>query len=164
MTYTPGTNAPVTADPPRPPADGAIRASDTERDAALRELGQHYAAGRLDRAEFDERSNAAFAARTRADLHRLFADLPGISSGHDEALAPRGDGRTDPWRPGGFAPVGRGSFAAVPPVVLVAIASALLAVTVAVSTRGQVHFPFPLIPVLFILARRAWRRNRKAGS
>jgi hypothetical protein len=55
----------------------AIRASDQERDEALRRLQNAFAEGRLDDGEFDERMRAALAARTRADLAPLFADLPG---------------------------------------------------------------------------------------
>jgi len=170
MTDTSGTNAPATPDPPRSPADEAMRASDVEREAALRDLGRHYAAGRLDRAEFDERSDAAFAARTRADLRRLFADLPGGSPGRDEtsasalASAPTIGGWTDPSRSERFVPVARGPFAAVPAAVFVVLAGVLVAFAVTVVTRGGARFPFPLIPILFILSRRPWRRNRKAGS
>ena len=35
-----------------------------------------FAEGRLDDAEFDERSRAALTARTHADLDALLADLP----------------------------------------------------------------------------------------
>lgn len=53
-----------------------MRIGDAEREAAVRELGEHYAAGRLDAAEYEERTAAAYAARTAADLAPLFADLP----------------------------------------------------------------------------------------
>ncbi len=49
-----------------------IRASDAEREDALRRLAGHYADGRLERAEFDERADAAFAALTREQLRTLF--------------------------------------------------------------------------------------------
>jgi len=44
----------------------AVRASDAERDQAAEILRVAYAEGRLTRAELDERSGAAYAARTRA--------------------------------------------------------------------------------------------------
>lgn len=53
-----------------------LRIGDAEREAAVRELGEHYAAGRLDAAEYEERTTAAYAARTADDLAPLFADLP----------------------------------------------------------------------------------------
>jgi hypothetical protein len=57
-------------------ADKVIRIGDAEREAAVTAIGEHYAAGRLDRDELDERIDAAWRARTRADLAVLFADLP----------------------------------------------------------------------------------------
>jgi hypothetical protein len=44
------------------------------------ELREHFASGRLNQDELDERLASAFAARTRGDLNALFTDLP--SSGH----------------------------------------------------------------------------------
>jgi hypothetical protein len=58
----------------------AVRASDAERDQAAEILRTAYAEGRLTRAELDERTGAAYAARTRADLRRLTGDLPGAIS------------------------------------------------------------------------------------
>jgi hypothetical protein len=57
-----------------------VRASDAERDQAAEILRAGYAEGRLNRAELDERLTAAYAARTRADLHDLTSDLPGTTS------------------------------------------------------------------------------------
>ncbi len=54
-----------------------LRIGDAERDAAVAALGEHYAAGRLTREEFDDRAGRATAARFDADLAPLFADLPG---------------------------------------------------------------------------------------
>jgi hypothetical protein len=53
-----------------------MRIGNAEREAAVRVLGEHYAAGRLDAAEYEERTTAAYAARTAADLAPLFNDLP----------------------------------------------------------------------------------------
>lgn len=55
---------------------GSLRVGDQEREAAARALGEHYALGRLDREEYDERVDAAYAARTQGDLMVLFRDLP----------------------------------------------------------------------------------------
>jgi hypothetical protein len=62
------------------PAEPAVRASDAERDQAAEILRMAYAEGRLARAELDERTGAAYAAKTRADLHDLISDLPGAIS------------------------------------------------------------------------------------
>jgi hypothetical protein len=53
-----------------------LRIGDAERVAAASALGDHFAAGRLDQVEFDERLGKAYAARTFEDLEPLFADLP----------------------------------------------------------------------------------------
>ena len=57
------------------PAD-QIWASDADRERAVASLGDHFAEGRLTRAELDERLTTALSARTADDLRRLMADLP----------------------------------------------------------------------------------------
>ena len=54
-----------------------LRIGDLERDAAAESLSAHYAAGRLDRVELDDRLAAVYAAKTGGELTPLFADLPG---------------------------------------------------------------------------------------
>ena len=56
---------------------GPVRIGDAERDSAVSALGDHFAAGRLTREEFDERIDKAMQARFQSDLQPLFADLPG---------------------------------------------------------------------------------------
>ena len=58
----------------------AVRASDAERDQAAEILRVAYAEGRLTRAELDERTGAAYAAKTRANLRGLTSDLSGAIS------------------------------------------------------------------------------------
>ena len=53
-----------------------VRIGDAERDRAVAELGDHFAAGRLTREEFDERIDQAMQARFDRDLRSLFTDLP----------------------------------------------------------------------------------------
>jgi Domain of unknown function (DUF1707)/TM2 domain len=67
-----GTVASVSAPEPRP-----IRIGNAEGEQAVRALGDHFAQGRLEPHEFEERMTAAYAARTAPDLDALFADLPG---------------------------------------------------------------------------------------
>src|SRR5271166_2363145 len=69
--------------------DQQMRVSDTERQAAVDRLAEHYADGRLDQAEFDERSGLAMSAKTRADLSALFADLPETGAPAGPELLPR---------------------------------------------------------------------------
>jgi DNA-binding PadR family transcriptional regulator len=65
-----------TARPPsQPPAD-QIRVSDADREQAVASLRDHFAEGRLTRAELDERLTIALSARTAGNLRRLLADLP----------------------------------------------------------------------------------------
>jgi hypothetical protein len=53
-----------------------VRIGDAERDRAVSDLGDHFAAGRLTREEFDDRVDQAMAAKFDRDLKPLFADLP----------------------------------------------------------------------------------------
>jgi hypothetical protein len=53
-----------------------MRVSDAERQAVVDQLAEHFADGRLDHAEFDERVGRAMSAKTREDLTGLFTDLP----------------------------------------------------------------------------------------
>lgn len=56
--------------------DPRLRISDADRERAMADLALHYADGRLDHEEYDERLDAIWTARTRADLAVLFGDLP----------------------------------------------------------------------------------------
>jgi hypothetical protein len=53
-----------------------IRIGTAEREQAMQRLSDHFAAGRLSVAEFDERSAVVAAAMTRGDLDKVFIDLP----------------------------------------------------------------------------------------
>jgi len=67
--------------------DSSTRIGDAERGAAVSELGEHYAAGRLTLDEFQERSAAALQARYVADLRELVKDLPKVDIVHPSRLA-----------------------------------------------------------------------------
>ena len=73
-------------------SDQHIRVSDADRNAVAELLGQHYADGRLDQAEFDDRVGRTMAAKTRGDLAGLFDDLP--------ETGPSGAGPAGPSGPG----------------------------------------------------------------
>ena len=62
----------MSADPPSSPA---LRASDADRDRVIELLRAAVADGRLDQGEFDQRLDAALAARTIDALAPLAADL-----------------------------------------------------------------------------------------
>jgi hypothetical protein len=53
-----------------------LRASDEQRERAVREIREHFAAGRLTDDELSERVQAAYAARTEGELNAVLADLP----------------------------------------------------------------------------------------
>ncbi|MEU1375796.1 DUF1707 domain-containing protein [Streptomyces triculaminicus] len=53
-----------------------MRASDAERERIAEALREAVAEGRLDMEEFEERLDAAYKARTHADLEPLVRDLP----------------------------------------------------------------------------------------
>lgn len=71
-------------------------ASDSDRDAAAGLLGEAFAAGRLTADEHSERLQAAYAARTWADLAAQTSDLPGPSRAAAASAAPRITQRIDP--------------------------------------------------------------------
>jgi hypothetical protein len=81
------------------PTGPELRIGDSEREAAVAALGDHYAAGRLTKEEYDERAARAWEARTRSALWPLFSDLPRPQSERPDA--PTADA-------GGGAPYGRG--------------------------------------------------------
>src|SRR3954451_19507158 len=107
-----------------------LRLSDADREDAIARLSEHYAAGRLDKDEFDERSDAIWTARTGADLAPIFADLEPATS-----------------RPGPGRPRDGGMRVPLLPVLFVLIA--LTAIT---------HVPFVLLAFGgFFLVRRGGR-------
>lgn len=62
---------------PVPGTAAALRVSHADRDAVVEQLKEAYAQGRIDKAEFDARTDLALVAKTRADLEPLLQDLPG---------------------------------------------------------------------------------------
>ena len=56
--------------------DDRMRISDADREQVTAKLRDHYAAGRLNSEELDERITAALSAKTYGDLRRVMADLP----------------------------------------------------------------------------------------
>jgi class 3 adenylate cyclase len=60
---------------PRPQGSG-IRASDADRERVVALLREHYEVGRLSDDELSDRVEAAYGARTDAELDALTADLP----------------------------------------------------------------------------------------
>ncbi len=78
-----------------------VRIGDTEREQAVTALGEHYAAGRLTKDEFDERAAAAWAARTESGLRPLFVDLPAPHGRTAPKDSREPQARSAPVRPAG---------------------------------------------------------------
>ena len=81
--------APVSAAGSRDPD---LRVSQAERDDVAAALARHFADGRLTVEEYEERVEAALAARTGRDLEPLLADLPAPAA-PARARRPRADRR-----------------------------------------------------------------------
>ncbi|MTE13736.1 DUF1707 SHOCT-like domain-containing protein [Nocardia aurantiaca] len=113
-----------------------VRVGTAEREQAAAALGEHFAAGRLDVAEYDDRVGRAYAAKTAGELAALFGDLP-----RPQPPAPQLTPATGPQRTLTLVPFGVG-------IVLV------FAIVFAVATH---FFPFFLFPVLFFVFARGRR-------
>ena len=89
--------------------DGSWRISDSDREAAARALGEHYATGRLDKAEYDERVDRAWAARTNLRAAPAVRRPPGPTAAWWRRVASEAarSARVVPAAPagGGVAPV-----------------------------------------------------------
>lgn len=97
-------------------SEDSLRASDADREATVAQLQQAFAEGRLDLAEMDERTAAAYAAKTMGDLAALTRDLPETGSAPvarpapaNPAPAPQPEKKRDPdlwqWAQYGLPPV-----------------------------------------------------------
>jgi hypothetical protein len=130
----------------RPP----LRIGTAARNAALRALDEHLAAGRLQIEEYGERSALAANAVTAADLAALFADLP---APHPDVpvpvVAPVPAEASPP-----AATTGSRRPAWVPPVLL---ALPALAVALFLLTRSPAWFV--LLPIVAILIHAGQRHS-----
>ena len=84
--------------PEQDPADGAVRASDEDRERVVAALKEHCATGRLTIEELPERVERAYAATTLLELAELTYDLPGRVPATRQRVQPRAAKR--PWMPG----------------------------------------------------------------
>lgn len=135
--------ADVTPTTPKTP----IRIGDSERDQAVSDLGDHFAAGRLNREEFDDRADQAMQARFSTELAPLFADLPATQPA--APTAPPGAAR-----PGGPPPWAYAMWL-FPVLMMAAVAGAIL-----------LHAPFILwLGVwLLVIARITGHKHRHRRS
>jgi hypothetical protein len=58
------------------PGDQDLRVSDQQRERAVQEIREHFAAGRLTEEELSDRVQAAYGAQTERELTAQLADLP----------------------------------------------------------------------------------------
>lgn len=134
-----------------------IRIGDAERQSALTALGEHMTAGRLDIDEYGDRTAQVSAAKTRADLLALFADLPAPhpSFGAEPRPEPPHAAQPVPLPPSSV----RVRLASVSLPAAVAIAVVLLVV----AHLGPWVFLLPLFVVLFGRAMwgDAWKHERR---
>jgi len=146
----------------RYPSDQHIRVSDVERNAVAELLGQHYADGRLDQPEFDDRISRTMAAKTRGDLAGLFNDLPETD--------PAGAGPAGPGGPGGPAlpysgPQRRHSGGMARPLLLlialfIGANVAWHAFTASMFFIQPLVWAFVIVAVVLLVTRSKQRRDR----
>jgi hypothetical protein len=139
-------------------SDGRIRASDSDREQVVEILRGGYTEGRLTLEEFDERTTAAYAARTWSQLRELTSDLPvevnlrrplggtvGVPA-RDRAAAQPGPGASPP------VPAGRPVFFPVVPFLI-------LFIVLAGSAHAAVFAVLPAIVILMVWLRASGRRG-----
>jgi hypothetical protein len=124
--------------------DDRMRVSDADREAVTAKLRDHYAEGRLNSDELDERVTAALHAKTYGDLRALTTDLPGPAGVPPRTMARPSSGGPPPWRHG--PPQWRHRHR--PPVLLLG----LIALLVVLASGGSfVLFGFLRLIVMFWL-------------
>jgi Domain of unknown function (DUF1707) len=123
---------------------GSYRVGDAERAGTVDLLKEAHVAGYLTLAEIDERLSAALAARTRADLERLLADLPPEWRAHQEGK----DGQVGRLE----APPERTGPPAALRLLPLVVGLLIVAMVVLAVSRGF-FFPWPLLWVWFIFGR-----------
>lgn len=127
-------------------SDPDMRVSDAERAQMAELLSKHFAEGRLDQSEFDERMQQAMAAKRRRDLSGLLADLPPLPA------------------PASSTPELRHRRARLGLLVL----AVLLFVVAANAPLWPVHFPWLLLAIVVFAVwwashrHERWRRRDQA--
>jgi hypothetical protein len=119
-----------------------LRAADADRERVAERLRKSHAEGRLDLAEFQERLERCYEAKTIGQLDALVTDLPR----HDESVERRPHGGFLPWRVG-----------------LVPLAPILITLIVVSAAIGH-HFFWVWIPLLFFVWRMSWWRRSRSWT
>ena len=138
-------------------AGSGIRIGDAERNAMAESLREHYAAGRLTMEEFQERLDAAFAAKTDADLGKLSEDLPHTRT--YSPYTPQHAGPVQPYQPAAGRAGSPGPGARVFAMVSGAISFLVLATLVILWLPfGGLPKTILLVLAVFAFIRRIFRR------
>lgn len=137
-----------------------LRVGDAEREAVAASLREHYAHGRLTLEEFQQRIDAAFAAKTDLDLARITRDLPAIPG-------PAGPGQPGQswqrqWQPPRQGPMPRPRIV-WPLAMLIWLTILVLMLPVMLLTRGFFPFPLLILFAIFAFGRRFLRRAGRRG-
>ncbi|MGX7827704.1 DUF1707 SHOCT-like domain-containing protein [Actinokineospora sp. 24-640] len=139
-----------------------LRIGDAEREAALRDLGEHMSAGRLTVDEYGERSAHVATARTQGELTALFADLPQPRPRFGRPAPPPPTAYPHPHYPQHHYPPPH--YPALPPrspaqrMAQVLLPVAGVAIVLMMMFGFRFFSPFMFIPLVFLFAYS--RRNR----
>jgi hypothetical protein len=146
-----------------------MRVSDAERAEVADRLSRHYADGRLDQAEFDERVSRAMAAKTVSDLRGLFDDLPDLpgdipDDNADDTRAYPGAGRAAGMSPAaGCATARRGPMRG-PVRALLMVALIVVAANIAWHAVGFWISPVAWLVIIAAIIVAFSRHSRRSGK
>jgi hypothetical protein len=120
--------------------DSSIRAADADRERVAERLRKSHAEGRLDMAEFQERLERCYEAKTQGELGELVGDLPR----EEQQTTQRSLARLLPPRPG-----------------LVPLVPILIALFIVAAVLSGHHIFWLWIPLGFLIWRTSWWRRRR---
>ena len=123
-----------------------VRVSDQERERVAADLREHFAQGRLDTDELEERLARAYSARTVEELNALRTDLPSLPATHAARRAELAERRSALAR----GLVQQTGASLVPFLVCTAI-------WLATGTNGSFWPVWILIVMVIPLLRQGWR-------
>ena len=131
---------------------GPIRIGDSEREDAVKRLGEHYEAGRLSAEEHAERVGRALEAKTDTDLAALFTDLPGAQQAGPTGPRRPFEGPRPEWT------AARGRIGKLPVPLLIALG--VVGVLASIACVAGAGHP-PVLPIALIVAAVVVIRKRR---